>query len=284
MCDWQRTVSNGLHILLPHRDQSSALSKKYSENYERLAVKNLKESNIDRRFLKNQAINLVKYLDDVTGLTACDVGIGQGFLCDQLLRSGVKHVTAVDISPSYLMRFVGDEHVTPCLANAEYLPFKDMFDLLVSTDVMEHVLNVGSFLFSVNRALKIGGVIAIRVPYQEPLLCYSPHMRYGYDFGHLRSFDKVILKAYMEQAGFKIRSMKLDGFSLGAPQPWLYNTNRRKSFYHWLLKTMNKHLDHPADASLWNSRLARLVMRPAEIVVVAQKVSNIAIPAVKKLS
>jgi SAM-dependent methyltransferase len=240
-----------------------------------LAVKNLESSNIDRRFLRNQARNLTKYVGAFEGRLVCDVGIGQGFLCDEVLRLGAKHVTAVDVSHSYLKRFAGSSQVTPYLANAENLPFKEHFDILVSTDVMEHVLNVGSFLYCVNRALKRGGVAAIRVPYREPLLHYSPHMGYPYAFGHLRSFNKDILRIYMEQAGFSIQSFHLDGFSPGSPQPFLYNSDRRKAFYHKLLRVMNRFLEDPSDATLWNEHLARLIMRPAELVVIAKKTGTI---------
>lgn len=274
-CGWQRLVEGGLNNYLTDQDRSSDLSEKYVGNYEQLAVKNLEASNIDRRFLRNQAKNVASYVGDVTGAVVCDLGIGQGFLCDELLRKNPERVVAVDVSRSYLSRFVGKSRVDPFLANAEFLPFRNEFDVLVSTDVMEHVINVGSFLFCVNRALKADGIAAIRVPYREALLNYSPHTGYGHLFGHLRSFNKDILRTYLEQAGFRIKSMHLDGYSPGTPQPYLYSTDRRKAIYHRLLKLMNRYLDHPADATLWNSRLARLVMRPAEIVVVARKITDL---------
>jgi len=255
-------------------DRGSALSEDYIENYDELAVKNLKASNIDRTFLKNQAANLLKYIPSVKGLDVCDVGIGQGFLCDSLIVNGVNRVCAIDVSSSYLKRFLGQDIVTPYLANAENLPFENEFDLLVSTDVMEHVINVGSFLYSVNRSLKVGGVTAIRVPYREGLIGYSPHFGYGHKFGHMRSFNKDILKIYMEQAGFKVKSFHLDGFSTGTPHPYLYSTHKRKVWYNRLANFMNRKLKHPADATLLNSHLAKLVMRPAEIVVVAVKQKN----------
>lgn len=274
-CGWSLFVEEGVLNYLANHERESDLSRRYAENYESLAIKNLESSNISQRFLKNQAKNLAKYVGDLATGFICDVGIGQGFLCDELLRAGAQHVWAVDISRSYLKRFVENPRVSSVLANAENLPFKNHFDLVVSTDVMEHVLNVGSFLFSVNRALKIGGVAAIRVPYKEPLLNYSPKLGYSHTFGHLRSFDRAILKLYMEQAGFTVSKFHLDGFSPGTPQPYFYNSDRRKALYHRLLHVMNKYLEDPADATLWNSRLARLIMRPAEIVVVAKKVKSI---------
>lgn len=270
-CGWERLEHDGIQDYMTIADRKSELANDYVENYESLAKKNLEKSNIDRRFLRNQALNLAKYIGPVAGLDVADIGIGQGFLCDELLRRNVNSVTAVDVSRSYLARFVGHHKIRPYIANAESLPFRNHFDMLVSTDVMEHVINVGSFLFCVNRALKADGLAAIRVPYCEPLLAYSPHTGYGHQFGHLRSFDRKILKKYMIEAGFEVRSMNLDGYSAGTPQPYLYDTDYKKSIYNRIANRINRRLEHPADATLMNTYIARLLMRPVEIVVVAQK-------------
>jgi SAM-dependent methyltransferase len=274
-CGWTPSSHDGLPEYFTRRDRESQFNAAYFENYENLARINLEKSNIDRTFLRNQAKNIVKYVRPVDGLHACDIGIGQGFLCDELLAAGVDRVTAVDVAPSFLARFGTHERVKPYLANAEHLPFRNEFDLIVSTDVMEHVINVGSFLYCVNRALRMDGRAAIRVPYREGLLNYSPHMKYGHAFGHMRSFNKDILRIYMRQAGFEVVGLHLDGFSLGTPQPHLYSTPRRKHWYHKFYNFWNARLAHPADATLWPSMLARLAMRPAEIVVVGRKVADI---------
>lgn len=271
VCSWKCVEEDSISNYLSTKDRESEISDRYINNYETLASKNLLASNIDRRFLKNQAKNLVRYLGAVNGLNVCDVGVGQGFLCDELLMAGVKSLVAVDVSRSYLSRFRGQERVTPCLANAESLPFKNEFDLLVTTDVLEHVLNAGAFLFSINRALRVRGRVAIRVPYREGLLNYTSYRGFELEFGHLRSFNQDILQVYLEQAGFAVRGFYLDGFSPGSPQPFLYSSDKRKALYHRILAVMNRFLEHPADATLWNSRLARVLMRPAEIVVVARK-------------
>ncbi|MGH8193724.1 MAG: class I SAM-dependent methyltransferase [Woeseiaceae bacterium] len=274
-CGWEPIARDGIADYFNGSDRASNVIEKYVHNYESLAQQNMVQSNIDRRFLRNQAINLAKYVAPVQGRYICDVGIGQGFLCEELLRRGACRVAAVDVAITYLRRFLGHERVQPYLANAECLPFLAEFDMLVSTDVMEHVINVGSFLYSVNRALKLGGTFAVRVPYREGLLEYSPHRGYAYAFGHLRSFNKDLLRIYLSQAGFRLRSFHLDGFSPGTPQPYLYDTPRRKQLYHRFVQYLNDRLEHPADATLMNSRLARLFMRPVEIAAIAEKVAEV---------
>jgi SAM-dependent methyltransferase len=274
-CGWESKSFHGIFDFLNDLDRKNSFFNNYQENYEGLAKKNLEKSNIDRRFLAYQAENLLKYIGSVTGKTVCDVGIGQGFLCDKLIDAGAKRVVAIDVSPSYLLKYSENEKVSAFIANAENLPFKNEFEVVTSTDVMEHVINVGSFLFSINRALKLNGITALRVPYREGLLNYSPHKGYQHDFGHLRSFNKDILRIYLKQAGFSIRSFHLDGFSLGTPQDWLYNTDRRRAFYHKFYNICAKNIKHIEDVALWPSLLARLFMRPVEIVVVATKQAEI---------
>lgn len=275
-CGWQRGDRQGVPDYLSETDRSSGLVAEYANTYENLAQQNLGKSNIDRQFLRNQAKNLVRYVAPVEGLYVCDVGIGQGFLCKELLASGVKRIAAVDLAVSYLREFAGHAQVDTYLANAEALPFRDEFDFLVATDVMEHVINVGSFLYCVNRAVKLGGRAAIRVPYREGLLAYSPHKGYEHAFGHLRSFNRDILKLYFEEAGFRLTDFHLDGFSLGMPQPYLYDKGWKKRLYQRFHDLASRFVSDPADVARWNGWLARLAMRPVEIVAVGTKVRALA--------
>ena len=274
-CKWKPIERNGVLDYLSDYDRVSDQSQDYSKNYDDLAKKNIKRSNIDRTFLKNQSKNLMKYIGALKGKVVCEIGVGQGFLCEELIKSSAKSIIAVDIAISYLKQFTKSKKIKPYLANAESLPFSNEFDLIVSTDCMEHVINVGSYLYSANRALKDGGLLAIRVPYREGLLEYSPHRKYPHKYGHLRSFNKDILKIYMEQAGFDMKSFHLDGYSLGSPHVWLYNKTWKKNLYHKLINFIQCRLNHPADATLINPFFAKLIMRPAEVVVVAKKIKNI---------
>lgn len=120
---------------------------------------------------------------------------------------------------------------------------------------MQYVLNLGSFLYWVNRALKPGGIAAIRVPYRELLLLYSPHMSYSNAFGHFRTFNKGTMHTYIEEAGFSVQLFHLDAFSPGSPQPYPYNSDRRKASCHKLLRVINRFLEDLSDATLCNEHL-----------------------------
>ncbi|MBL4821682.1 MAG: class I SAM-dependent methyltransferase [Gammaproteobacteria bacterium] len=270
-CGWQQQDHSGVPDFLTQEDRKNEMFQSYVENYDNLAQINLEKSNIDRQFLHNQSKNIIKYLGCIKGQSVCDVGFGQGYLTRELIKASAGMVTSVDVSVSYLATVADTLKVVPVQANAENLPFADEFDIIVSTDVMEHVINVGSFLYCLNRALKPGGTVCIRIPYREGLLNYSPHSGYEHKFGHLRSFNKDLLKIYLRQAGFGNLKFHLDGYSLGSPQEYFYDTTWKKIQYGKLSSWLSKFAKHPADVTMWNSYLNRLIMRPVEIVAIGRK-------------
>jgi SAM-dependent methyltransferase len=274
-CGWKSRKVEGVLDFLSNKQRQDNVYQNYNKNYEELAQKNIKESNIDRNFLRTQAKNLIKYLGNISGSAVCEIGIGQGFLCDELLQRGVGRIVAVDVAMAYLKKFADTPGVELYLANAETLPFEGEFDLIVSTDVMEHVLNVGSFLFCVNRALVPGGRVAIRVPYREGLLNYSPHCGYGHKFGHLRSFNKDILRIYLEQSGFRVLGFYLDGYSPYIPRDWVMKSRFGRLMIHHLQQHVEGRLSHWSEIVNLPRPIITGLLRPVEIAVIATKIDSL---------
>ena len=97
-CGWKSRKVDGVLDFLSNKQRQDNIYQDYNENYEELAQKNIKESNIDRQFLRVQARILVEYLGDISGSAVCEIGIGQGFLCNELLQRGVERIVAVDVT------------------------------------------------------------------------------------------------------------------------------------------------------------------------------------------
>ena len=275
-CDWQAETVAGIPVMLSGEDRQNPIFTQYLENYDRIAEQDLADDILDPVYVMHQADNMADYIGPLGGDAVCDVGSGQGHLARKLLKKGAASVTMVDIALPYLRKGAeGESRLLPVMANAENLPFEDQFDVITSTDVMEHVLNLGSFLFSVNRALKMDGKAFIRVPFRENLLSYSPHLGCPYPFVHLRSFNKDILNVYMQSAGFVVERFHYDGFVLGRPQPfWMANQwrmDRYMQFQNWA----KARVADPADVTRWSPWFARLFMPPCEIVVVVRKRANL---------
>lgn len=274
-CGWEKEMADGIHGYLATTDRNSRLLEAYRGNYETLAQQNLEKSNLDRRYIKYQSKNMADHVPTLANRSICDLGFGQGYLTRELLSRGADRVTGVDISRTYLQEFVKNPSVVPVQANAERLPFVDEFDIVFCSDVMEHVLNLASFLVCLNQATRIGGLVCVRVPYRENLMQYSPYVGCPYEFAHLRSFNKDLLRLYFTSTGFSMVRMALDGFVLGTPRPLYRNSNVGRAFY-WGFSTIARRVcSDPFEVTRWNARLASIFMRPIEIVVLARKVRTI---------
>lgn len=102
---------------------------------------------------------------DLKGKKFLEVGCGLGYFSNSANKLGAK-VTGVDIGPS-LVKI--NKKLTPKgqfrVASASNLPFKDRsFDVLLSTEVIEHVDNQQKALKEMIRVLKKGGILVITTP------------------------------------------------------------------------------------------------------------------------
>jgi SAM-dependent methyltransferase len=229
---------------------------------------------MDPRYIENLATNLCEAIDLPPGAEICDVGSGKGFLVRKLLAHGAA-VTAVDISLPYLVRMVGQPGISPVMANAETLPFADHFDVIVATDVLEHVLNVGSFLYSMNRALRASGRLYVRVPYKESLLGYSPHCGCPFRFVHLRTYDRPLLRQALEEAGFVVERVWKDGYVSGVPRSVWLRGGLRQKLYRYLESRWRRNGRDPADLTLRRHWVCHFFLRPTVVVAAARKVKNL---------
>ena len=265
----------GIPCFLSRRDRADTVIAEYLDNYDEIARDDLDSGFVDERYIDNQAKNIAAGAHLAAGEKICDIGAGKGYLLRALLDAGAAEITAVDISLPYLRRFASEPRILPIIANAENLPFVEEFDTIFCTDVMEHVLNLGSFLFSLNRALKLGGVAHVRVPYLENLLSYSPHLGCRYRFVHLRSFDRRLLRRTFEEGGLAAERVRLDGFSFGTPQPFWMRPSWPSRGYALLRRFALRHLEHEMDVTRWPPWFARMFMRPTTITVTARKYARI---------
>lgn len=271
-CGWQLEIADGIPVYLSSEDRRADFSKAYIGNYEKIAGDDLKEPIMGVVYVDHMARRLVELMPGLSGLDVCDLGSGKGYMLKRLMEKAPKSITAVDIAQGYLKSIPKSDVITPVVANAENLPFKDAFDIVFSTDVMEHVINVGSLLYSVNRALRIGGTFVVRVPLKEDLIKYSPHVGCPYKFVHLRSFDKKLLEIYLEGAGFSVVKWSYDGFQTAATRGWVRKIKLLNTLYE---KWISRRFDGYWDVTRIHPALGRLLMHPVEIVAVATKQRNL---------
>lgn len=133
-----------------------------------------------------------------------DAGVGLG----ALLRAFPDNARyGVDVSLDYLER-TKEAGIEVSMAKLEELPYKDSsFDLVLSTDVLEHVVDFYAASREIVRVLKSGGYLVIRVPLEEDMKVYYEYKEF--DYVHLRRFDIWSLRIQFEKI-FKMQFIDYD--------------------------------------------------------------------------
>jgi SAM-dependent methyltransferase len=268
-CSWKMQARGRVPVYLSGDDLRDPMLGRYLENYDQIAAADLQHSIQDPAHIAVQARRIVDYLGSVQGLNVCEVGVGQGALFRLLAQQRPARLLGVDISTEYLERLV-DEGFSVCVCNAENLVFDGEFDVMIATDILEHVLNVGDFLVSINRGLVPGGRFVVRVPLEENLMQHARQLGCPYRLVHLRSFTVRGLTQMLEHAGFEVEAIHRDGFQLGIHRP---------IYPDWLARRCTRLLDaHHSRLrrapGLWNV-IERAYLRPFEVAAVCRKTKDL---------
>lgn len=144
-----------------------------------------------------------------TGDKILDVGVGLGRLLSRfpnLQRYGM------DISFGYL-EVAQSKGIEVCYALVEDMPYhQETFDLVVCTDILEHVLDLNQSIAKILMVLKPEGFLIVRVPYREDLSWYLSR-ECSYKYVHLRNFDEHSLHLLFEKIfGCKIIEVVKAGY------------------------------------------------------------------------
>lgn len=133
--------------------------------------------------------------------TVLDIGSGSGW------AASVPHdnIFFVDLSPKNLAALRA-ESTGSVMADAHRLPFRDeSVELVIASEVMEHLNDPASAAGEIWRMLKPGGRAVVSTPYKEKIrytLCIHCNQPTPWN-AHLHSFDENILLSYFPAAARK---------------------------------------------------------------------------------
>ncbi|OGP90881.1 MAG: hypothetical protein A2157_05400 [Deltaproteobacteria bacterium RBG_16_47_11] len=188
-------------------------SNEYTDNYEKISEDHLESlrRNGTNPFiseetwvqLENSTMELInKY--SKPGDSVLDVGVGLGRL---LSHFPLLHRYGMDISMGYL-EIAHAKEINVCYALVEDMPYKrDLFDIVICTDVLEHVADLNLCCSKILSVLKQDGVLIVRVPFREDLNQYFMSTC-PYKYVHLRNFDEASLRLLFERV-FKCEFLDL---------------------------------------------------------------------------
>ena len=240
----------------------------YIENYERISSDHLESLKKDgtNPFIPEDTwvemefstIQLIKKYSKPND-QILDVGVGVGRVLSEfpkLRRYGL------DISLGYLKES-HSKGINVCYSLIEDIPYKkEIFDVVLCTDVLEHVLDLNYCCKNILSVLKPDGILIIRVPYREDLYNYVT-ADYPYRFVHLRNFDEHSLFLLFD----RILNCKVQKFSMSTciqPHPLVVHFKLSKiiKLLLYLIKKIN---------SKYYERLKNVFLKPLEINVVVTK-------------
>ena len=119
--------------------------------------------------------SMVNSLD--SGLRVLDVGCGNGVICSPIRKMG-HEVTCLELAK--VAPLTRDCGVQPVIGgDAENLAFaSDSFDLVLASEVVEHLWNPQNFFNEAYRILKPGGYLVLSTPEGKMGLSYDSHKHY----------------------------------------------------------------------------------------------------------
>ncbi len=181
-------------------------NNEYIENYEKISVDHIAATEktginpfiSEDLWLESEKSTrdlILKYFTQTSSIKVLDAGVGMGRLLALLPTSFEKY--GMDISMGYL-KISKSKGTNVCLSAIEDMPYQEnAFDLVICTDVLEHVLDLNLACNKLFSVLKENGMLIARVPYRENLDSYVRSVC-PYKFSHLRSFDEHSLRLLFE--------------------------------------------------------------------------------------
>jgi SAM-dependent methyltransferase len=269
-------TNNGPYVRAPLRTVADipifCHSNEYRDNYEKISDDHLtaEESGGHNPFMDPDLWNeiedrTVQIIDRYVSASSCvlDVGVGTGRLLTKL--GDVNQKYGVDISERYLKVAAG-KGIAVCMAFVEDLPYQsNYFDVVITTDVLEHVLDLNVAVREMFRVLRPGGALIIRVPYRESLKAYLDS---EYKYVHLRNFDEhSLILLFTKIFHAEVLEYQLCGGAITREHLKDCGANVLKAGLFLLIHSVKY-----VSRRLWR-RLANLFYPPSEITMVVRKPS-----------
>jgi 2-polyprenyl-3-methyl-5-hydroxy-6-metoxy-1,4-benzoquinol methylase len=204
----------------------------------------------DNNFAYRGLISLLKpYLSKTR--TILDIGSGVGTI-DFYLASKGKKITGIEISENGVAIARENARRLHLNKNIEYIiaefpnkVLKKNYDLVILSEVIEHLENDQRVLQDIWKVLKIGGILIITTPSQNaPLYKMGLLKNFDEEVGHLRRYTLDGLKKLVEENGYQVISL---GKHEGILRNFLFTNHRAEKllrFVRWKISDVVAFIDY----------------------------------------
>jgi SAM-dependent methyltransferase len=181
-CNARYEIRKGIPILMAAPLEVEARQLRYLRSYEGIAQDDLKQPLEQHRDARHSAF--LKFIGNIRGRRVLDIGSSHALYLAKLTAD---FKVALDIAFPYLDAIPSDHGIARICGDAERLPFKPrFFDVIIISDILEHILNPEKLLDSLRVICRPDTRIFVHVPWEEDLEQYKAS---PYEFSHLRSFN-----------------------------------------------------------------------------------------------
>ena len=215
-------------------------------------------------------------IDLKPGARVLDAGCGPGrHLSEAFRRDGVQ-VVGIDINLEdvvktrnilRLMEKEGEGGKGPwgvSVGDITKLPYSDVsFDLVICSEVLEHIPDDRKAIVEITRVLKQGGLLAVSVPRFFPeSICWTLSKSYRNEpGGHIRLYKKHQLINLLESAGVNFISAGW-AHALHSPYWWLKCVVGPQNENHWLVRLYHQFLVWDIVKRPWLTQFIERLLNP----------------------
>lgn len=144
-----------------------------------------------------------------------DIATGKGYLVKMLEQVGFNNIHAADIHPDQFAFDPDQYHLTRVDAN-QPLPYADeSFDVVITSETVEHLANPLQFIHEITRILKPNGRLILSTPNVQTIFSriyylftgrLAGHTRLDYQIaGHIAVLPDWLIERFTQQAGLQLK-------------------------------------------------------------------------------
>ena len=189
---------------------------------------------VEHRYTKSHKL-VREAAGDLTGKRILDIGCSRGMLLERFRRYEDVEFWAIELEPESReiasARGIEAEahqinvYVRPRAAARACRFRRESVDVVLAAEIIEHIVDTQGFVAEIARVLRPGGTVLFSTPnilwwkyrldlllgrYPDPL---EYRLRFGEDFGHVRTFTPALLRELAEEAGLDV--VRVAGKRLG---------------------------------------------------------------------